>query len=43
MYHDYICTEILAKELKLVDKVNNPIAKIDAIEGKELDIEIRKA
>lgn len=43
MYHDYICTEILAKELKLVDKVNNPIAKIDAIEGKELGIEIRKA
>ncbi len=43
MYHDYICTEILAKELLLVEKVNNPITKIDAIEGKELDIEIRKA
>jgi isoleucyl-tRNA synthetase len=40
-FHDYICNETLTKELTLKDKIENPITKIDVIEGKELDISIK--
>lgn len=43
MYRDYICSETLTKELILIEKVDNPISKIDIIEGKNLAIEIKKA
>src|SRR5574344_204296 len=40
-FHDYICNETLTKELTLKDKIENPTTKIDVIEGKELDINIK--
>ncbi len=42
-FMDYICSETLTKELKFVDKVQEPTQMIDVIEGVELGIKITKA
>lgn len=42
-FMDYICSETLTKELKFVDKVQEPTQMIDVIDGVELGIKIKKA
>ena len=42
-FMDYICSETLTKELKFVDKVQEPTQMIDVIDGVELGIKIMKA
>ena len=41
-FMDYICSETLTKELKFVEKVQEPTQMIDVIDGVELGIMIRK-
>lgn len=41
-FKEYICNETLTKELNLLAKVENPTGKVDVIEGKELEISIKK-
>lgn len=41
-FMDYICSETLTKELKFVEKVQEPRQMIDVIDGVELGIMIRK-
>lgn len=42
-FMDYICSETLTKELKFVEKVQEPTQMIDVIDGVELGIKIMKA
>lgn len=42
-FMDYICSETLTKELKFVEKVQEPTQMIDVINGVELGIKIMKA
>lgn len=42
-FMDYICSETLTKELKFVEKVQEPTQMIDVIDGVELEIKIMKA
>lgn len=42
-FMDYICSETLTKELKFVEKVQEPTQMIDVIDGVELGIKIKKA
>lgn len=42
-FMDYICSETLTKELRFVEKVQEPTQMIDVIDGVELGIKIMKA
>ena len=42
-FMDYICSETLTKELKFVEKIQEPTQMIDVIDGVELGIKIMKA